>query len=247
MRRQSLRKRIFLFTAAILQLSLLASALMPKIAAQEQTGSLQQRIDQASPGDTLVLEAGEYAGPIVIEKELRIQGSREVILTHKGEEPTVEIRADRVVLEGLRVTHALAAETSAIAVYADEVTLSKLEIETENYGILLRDADRGILTENRIIWAGAKRNDRLSFGQKSNGIDLYNAHDTRIAGNEIHSMRDGIYLENSHRSLVENNRIYRSRYGVHCMYTNGTQIKGNIGELENYYFKINEILFTPLG
>ena len=63
-----------------------------------------------------------------------------------------------------------------------------------------------------------------------NGIDLYDSHDARIEGNEVHGMKDGIYLEKSHRATVETNRIYRSRYGIHCMYTDGTLIVGNEGE-----------------
>jgi nitrous oxidase accessory protein len=40
------------------------------------TGTLQSAVDAAAPGDTLQLDPGTYAGPVVVTKALRIAGPR---------------------------------------------------------------------------------------------------------------------------------------------------------------------------
>ncbi|WP_239619242.1 right-handed parallel beta-helix repeat-containing protein [Cohnella mopanensis] len=192
--------------------------------------ALQLLIDNAMPGDTIVLEDGKYLGPAIINKQLTIKGSRHTVVTADGKPTVIDIRSNQVAIEGISIVQRLAGDSSAIIVNSDHVSLDNLSIETRGFGILLRNANEGIIKNNRIVWSGANNNERASMSKKNNGIDLYDSHDNRIEANEISDMRDGIYLENSHRSNVANNLIYRSRYGIHCMYTDGTRIIGNQGE-----------------
>ncbi len=78
-----------------------------------------------------------------------------------------------------------------------------------------------------IEWAA----DGVRMADKGNGIDLYNSHRMHLQDNAIYDVHDGIYMENSDAALVTGNRFERSRYGVHCMYTKGTVIQNNTGNL----------------
>jgi nitrous oxidase accessory protein len=228
--RKSLR---LLLAGAALSFALGPVAVHGESRQPEELGrALQAAIDEAEPGDRLELEAGRYAGPIIVDKKLTIAGGGRVQVTGNGEDAVIVVRADGVVLDGLTLRQPQSGEATAVLVEeADGATLSNLVIETDGYGIKLRGADRAALSGNRIDWTGSGgAQDRVGVGRKSNGIDLYDSHDAAIASNEVYDMRDGIYLENSHRANVEQNRVYRSRYGIHCMYTDGTQIVGNEGE-----------------
>lgn len=197
------------------------------ITSDSQIPSLQQIVDEANPGDTIVLTEENYLGPVVIDKVLHIQGSDHVLLTNDTPEAAIVIQADGVVLQGLGIKQNVVSESAAIEVNADEVVLKNLSIQTKGFGILLRDADRGTIYHNSISWL---RTRNIKIGQKGNGIDLYNSHNSTIEQNKIENMRDGIYLENSRQLKILNNQLIGSRYGIHCMYIDGSQIIGNLGE-----------------
>lgn len=192
--------------------------------------ALQILIDEAKPGETIVLEDGQYLGPAIIDKKLTIKGNHQAVVTADGKQTVIDIRSNHVVIQGISIIQQSAGESSAIVVKSDRVTLENLSIETRGFGIMLRNADEGRIKNNRISWSGANNNEQARLSTKNNGIDLFDSHDNLIESNEISDLRDGIYLENSHRSKVVDNRIYRSRYGIHCMYTDGTLVTGNQGE-----------------
>lgn len=214
---------------------ILASLLFPVVAFSATEGErsskpiydLQQIIDEAQPGDTLELADGNYQGPVVIDKVLHIQGSDKVLLTNATPEAAIMIQADGVVLEGVSIRQNYVSESAAIVVTADEVVLKDLNIQTKGFGILLRNAERGTVFHNSISWLRTKNS---KTGERGNGIDLYNSHNNTIEQNKIQNMRDGIYLENSRQLKILNNQLMGSRYGIHCMYIDGSEIIGNLGE-----------------
>ncbi|HET7228003.1 MAG TPA: hypothetical protein VFJ55_05125, partial [Chthoniobacterales bacterium] len=66
--------------------------------------NLQERIDRATPGDTIRIEAGIHAGPIVINKSLTLTGERGAEIRGNGAGNVMTIVADDVTVTGLRVT-----------------------------------------------------------------------------------------------------------------------------------------------
>jgi len=190
--------------------------------------SLQQLIDQTPAGEVLILSTGTYEGPVVINKNISIQGDSAVTLINKEDAPAILIRADRVSLEGFTVKQEYLAEFGAIQVSGKKVTLSGLSIHTQGYGIVLRKAFEGGIYNNEVIWSGPEQ---VSSAQKGNGIDLYASQNIRITGNVIHGMRDGIYMENSWDTEVMDNTLTFNRYAIHCMYLVRSKIVHNTGEL----------------
>ncbi|WP_246021074.1 right-handed parallel beta-helix repeat-containing protein [Paenibacillus lentus] len=193
--------------------------------------SLQQLVDEASPGETLVLSEEKYAGPAVITKKLTIEGGKTAIIYNETPQAAIQIEASGVIVRGVNILQSTAGEeTAAIAVHADSAVLEELRIKTVGFGILLRDSDATLIQNNEISWLRAAGEADTKLSQKGNGIDLYNSHQNRIEQNTIAGMRDGIYLENSNGQNVENNRLYGSRYGIHCMYVKDTRVHNNQGE-----------------
>lgn len=200
-------------------------------ASSSRLPSLQELVDEAEPGDTLILTEEKYAGPAVITKQLTIDGGKTAILYNETAEAAIRIEAPGVIVRGVNILQEAAGEeTAAVAVHADQSVLRELRIKTVGFGILLRDADDALLDRNEISWLSTSNEADVTMGQKGNGIDLYNSHNNRIERNTIAGMRDGIYLENSNGQSIEDNRLYASRYGIHCMYVKDVRILNNRGE-----------------
>lgn len=229
--KKALRKTIIslLFIAPfILCNSLVLQRVVASPSNQDQVVSLQTIIDQAQSGDSIELPPGTYTGPAVINKKLTIRGNKDVTLINHSNESAISILSDGVHLQGIQIKHPVSGDqSSAIQVMADQVTLENLTIQTSGYGILIRDADRGVIQNNTILWT---RPDANMPKQKGNGIDLYNSNDMLIQNNTITRVRDAIYLEKSRNARVQGNKLSHTRYGIHCMYIDGSHVINNEGE-----------------
>lgn len=197
--------------------------------AEQDAVSLQAVLDKAGPGETIVLKPGTYEGPITIDKPLTLRSEQEgaAVLRSAGMRPAVSIEADGTTVAGLSIVDETVKEAPTVLVTGHRVVLEDLRIRTGADGIAARDADEGTVTRTTIDWAA----DGVRMADKGNGIDLYNAHRWRMTDNTIRDVHDGMYMENSDEAFVAGNVIERSRYGVHCMYTKGTVIERNEGNL----------------
>ncbi|MCR8645479.1 right-handed parallel beta-helix repeat-containing protein [Paenibacillus sp. N1-5-1-14] len=194
---------------------------------------LQDIVDRTEEGQTLILPAGKYEGPLRIHKAIAIEGNGQVEINGDSSSgPVVKIEANHVQLRGIAVNQPSDEEqSSAVLVTGNQAMIDSVMIYTQTYGIVVRDSGNHQITNNRIIWGQEQEEQSThTFSNKRNGIDLYNSHENRIQENQISQMNDGIYLENSNRNRVENNRVDHSRYGIHCMYTNETIVRSNYGE-----------------
>src|SRR5690606_9226188 len=63
---------------------------------------------------------------------------------------------------------------------------------------------------------------------RGNGIHLFFASDSVVAGNRIRETRDGVYIEASHGNRIDDNLMEDLRYGVHYMFANDNHVTGNI-------------------
>ncbi|TVX92445.1 right-handed parallel beta-helix repeat-containing protein [Paenibacillus agilis] len=203
--------------------------LFPVEARADNVGlDLQSILDQAESGQTIVLKAGTYEGPITINKPLTLHVEREgsVKLHNSSSQPAVSISDDQVTISGLHIIEEELKETPTLLVTSDQVVLEGLSIRTGSDGIVVRDANEGTVSNTTIIWAvkGVKRSD------KGNGIDLLNAHRWKMTNNTIRGVHDGIYMENSDDVMISDNVIERSRYGIHGMYTKRALIERNVGK-----------------
>jgi nitrous oxidase accessory protein len=215
---------VMLFT---LILALAGAAAPARVRAAAAADGLQARIDRAGPGDVVRIPAGEYSGPLVIDKPLTLLAEGDVRLQGDREAPAVHITADGVAIRGLTIVDTVLKpdKTATVLVEADGVRLANLSIRTVNHGIRLVGVTGGEIRDSTIEWAG----DDVRLSERGNGIDLFRSHRNRIAGNTVAGVHDGIYIEGGDDNEVEANRIDRSRYGVHLMYTNRSVIRGNTG------------------
>jgi nitrous oxidase accessory protein len=117
--------------------------------------SLQVLIEQTPEGETVPLEPGIYAGPVVIEKAVILDGKGQVTIDGQGKGSVLFLKADGVVVKNMIITN------------------SGDSHDRVDAGILVRSS-RNQIRNNNI--------ENTLFG-----IDLQQAHENMIIGNEISS------------------------------------------------------------
>lgn len=163
---------------------------------------LQQLIDQTPTGETLVLPAGRYVGPVTIRNAIHMQGDGQVVI----ETPSHLKRP-------------------AITIQAQYVTLSHLRIETRGgTGIHIENAKNTKLSNLQVTNA---LNLGRPLAQRGNGIEIYYSLHTKVTDNEISDVHDGIYIEQSKDTTVTSNHVENARYGFHFMYSENDVLTHN--------------------
>jgi nitrous oxidase accessory protein len=209
--------------------------------------TLQERIDAAAPGETIRIEAGVHAGPIVIKKALTLLGEGGAEIRGSGVGKVVMIAADEVTLRGVRITGSglrLSDDDAAIFVTGNHAKIENCVIADSLHGIYLKKVSGAQILDNRIqgkttlvastdpvekgIGTSTENCDTtLVSNRRGNGIHQWNCEGNLIRGNEISDARDGIYFSFTNNSHVQNNLIHHVRYGLHYMYSDGNVFENN--------------------
>ncbi|HZR04836.1 MAG TPA: NosD domain-containing protein [Candidatus Udaeobacter sp.] len=208
---------------------------------------LQERIDTAAPNETIRVEAGVHAGPIIINKPLTLMGENGAEIRGNGSGKVVTIAADDVTIRGLRIAGSglrLSDDDAAVFITGNRATIDHCVIADSLHGIYLKKVSGAHVLNNRIqgkttlaastdpvekgIGQSAENCDTtLVSDRRGNGIHQWNCEANLIRGNEISDARDGIYFSFTNNSRVENNLIHHVRYGLHYMYSDGNVFENN--------------------
>lgn len=188
----------------------------------------QALLDRAENGDVFVLAAGEHKGPIRIDRRIVLQGESGAILSGSGEGSVISVHTPDVEIRGLTITGSgrdLQAMDSGIYLEktAERALVEDNRIIGNLFGVYIHGA-RGTRVLNNVI--EGLQNIRLA--EAGNGVSLWNAPDVIVANNTIRYGRDGIFTISSRKDRFINNRFENLRFAVHYMYTNDSEVSGNI-------------------
>jgi nitrous oxidase accessory protein len=194
-----------------------------------EVSPLQARIDQAAAGATLVVEAGDYAGDLVVDRPLHLVGRGRPRLLGSGNGSVVRIRADDVTIEAFDIDGRgggdLGRDSSGVHVAARRVTVRDCRISGTLFGVYLREADGGAVESCRIRGIPGK-----APGEKGSGIHVWNTVGFRFDGNEIVDVRDGFYIQSSSKGTIVENVARDLRYGLHYMFSDDNVFEDNVFE-----------------
>jgi nitrous oxidase accessory protein len=192
--------------------------------------SLQAAISAAAPGDTLTLAPGTYQGPVVVDRPLTLVGEEGAVIDGGGSGSVITVSAPDVVLRGLTVRGSgisLADQDSGI--FVDKAATGALvvgnRLEQNLIGIYLWGSRDSVARDNVIVG----RRD-LRMNERGNGVQLWNAPGSVVEGNDIRYGRDGIFVTTSKHDIFRNNRMRDLRFAVHYMYTNASEVSGNVSQ-----------------
>jgi len=189
---------------------------------------LQAAIDQASPGDSLILQAGVHPGPIVIDRPLRLLSKSAGIIDGRGRGRVVTIAAPDVTLRGVTIRNSgdsLATEDSGIFVTqeGDRALVEQNFLDGNLIGVYLKGPEDARVSNNTII---GSRNPHVN--DRGNGVQLWNTPGSIVEGNDISFGRDGIFVTTSRNNIFRANRFQDLRFAVHYMYTNNSTVQDNV-------------------
>jgi nitrous oxidase accessory protein len=206
----------------------LASAHTWRVSETGPLRSIQQAVNQAAAGDTLLVEKGTYQEKsLLINKTLFLKGLNFPILDGEHKYEIIVVKADGVVIEGFLLRYSGFSGWNDIAgiriCNAKNVTIRNNMLEFTFFGIYCQNANHCFITGNYL------RADAADEVQSGNGIHCWKCDSMQIADNRITGHRDGIYFEFVSNSIIRHNNSFdNARYGLHFMFSNNDIYQDNL-------------------
>ena len=186
---------------------------------------IQQAVDAAGPGDTIRIEPGTYAGNVVLDRKLTLEGVGHPIIRGGGRSSVITVKAEGCTIRNLVIEHSgemLAEEDSGLLLHSSGNRIEHNQLRDVLFGIYLYQSDNNVLLDNVIrgrAWLG--------MGERGAGIHIWNSTGNTITANTISEARDGMYLQNAYHTLVAHNRVHDLRYGLHYMSSDDNRFEDN--------------------
>jgi nitrous oxidase accessory protein len=115
--------------------------------------TLQERINATAPNETIRVEAGVHAGPVIINKPLTLIGEPGAEIRGDGTGKVVTVAANDVTLRGLRITGSglqLSDDDAAIFVTGNHAIIENCVAADSLHGIYLKKVSGAQILNNRI-------------------------------------------------------------------------------------------------
>lgn len=205
------------------QFSLFLFLLVSPLAASAAYPSFQALIDATPTGGTLHPNPGNYAGPVLISRQIIVDGGGKVTVDGGGTGSVLTINANGAMVRGLRLTNSGSSHDRLDAGIALTGSGNRIEdnvIDDALFGISLKRANQNTLRRNRI------RSKPAELAMRGEAIRLWYSMDNLVEGNDIDWARD-ITLMNSPRNRVVGNSIRNSRYGIHLFFSPDSVVERN--------------------
>ncbi|MGP9812185.1 nitrous oxide reductase family maturation protein NosD [Rhodopseudomonas sp. NSM] len=189
---------------------------------------LQGVLDRAADGDVLELAPGNHNGAITIARRVVVSGQKGAAIVGNGQGSVVTISAPDVTVRGITIKGSgrdLQSMDSGVFLQktAERALIQNNRFEGNLFGVYVHGAS-GSRVERNVI--EGLRDIRLN--EAGNGVSVWNAPHVTIEGNTIRYGRDGIFTITSSKDRFINNRFENVRFGVHYMYTNDSEVSGNV-------------------
>ena len=157
-----------------------------------------------------------------------LSGRPGAVLNGGGAGNVVTVTAPDVTIRGVTIRgsgHDLETMDSGVFLEksAQRALVENNRFEGNLYGIYVHGATGSRVLRNIVEgMQGGRRN------EAGNGVSVWNAPDVTIAENSFRYGRDGIFTISSRKDRFINNRFEQVRFAVHYMYTNDSEVSGNV-------------------
>lgn len=191
-------------------------------------GVLQEAINSAIHGDTLILTKGIYTGSININRSLTLLGTKSSVIDGENSGHVIKVSAPDVLIKGVTIQNSgneLTSEDSAVFI-TDNGDRARIEfnyLKNNLIGVYLKGPESAIVSDNVIVGSQHHR-----MNDRGNGVYLWNTPGSVIKNNDIRFGRDGIFVNVSRNNIFHANRFRDLRFAIHYMYTHDSEISNNI-------------------
>ncbi|WP_152268933.1 nitrous oxide reductase family maturation protein NosD [Agriterribacter humi] len=223
-----MNRLIILYFVLAITIPAQAFAKIIKVGKGQTIAVIQQGIDMAVTGDTILVSEGIYRqGNIVINKSIVLKGVNHPVLDGEKNYELLSVKSPNVTVDGFLIRnsgHSSMTDIAGIKIYnTHHVTVINNILEDNFFGIYAQQGTHCVIQNNQVT-AYAKAT-QLS----GNGIHCWKSDSMHISGNSITGHRDGIYLEFATHSLIEKNTVQKNnRYGLHFMFSHNNTYTNNV-------------------
>lgn len=184
---------------------------------------LQPLVDATPDHGTLTLSPGRYAGPVVVNRPITIDGGGKVTVDAGGHGSVILLDTDGATLRGLHLTGSGSSHNdidAAVQVRGDFNVVKDNVIDDCLFGVDLQQSSNNIVRRNRI------RSKEAPLGQRGDAIRLWYSFGNQITDNEIRDSRDTVVWY-SKDNLIARNQASGGRYALHFMYAQYNKVEDN--------------------
>ena len=248
-------RRLTVMLLMLLTLSILSTAAVQSVEGSNQIvvptdySTIQEAVDQASPGDTVFVKKGTYQECVVINKSLTLIGENKAATILGGWQlngTVVLVTHDDVTLSGFTIKSSCGytfGTTKGIHLLGVQgCRVSGCVFSQIGKGIWLYCSSCNILEGNSVngppyyTWSGATlqyssnntiRGTSITVAEQG-GIELFlDSNGNSIIGNYVQSKWMGIHVSSSDGNRIEDNSIQGYRFGVMQYSSSHSIIKNN--------------------
>lgn len=183
----------------------------------------QTLVDEAPPGSVLKPPPGVYAGPVLVNKPLTIDGGGKVTIDGGGKGTVMVLEAEGATLRNLHLSgsgDSHDSDDACLNLRGHHNLVEGLRIDDCLFGIDLKQADHNTLRANHI------RSKDRELGVRGDGLRLWYSNHNLIEKNEVIDSRDMVAWY-SNFNTYRGNIGKRSRYSIHFMFAKDSVVEGN--------------------
>lgn len=185
--------------------------------------SFQALVDAAEKDSTLVPEPGTYAGPVILDYPLTIDGKGKVTIDGGGEGSVIYLDTDGAVIKNLRLTNSGSSHNdidAGVQVRGKFNVIKDNVIDNTLFGIDLQQSDHNIVRRNRIS------SKPVDLGVRGDSVRLWYSFNNKITDNIIRDSRDMVIWYSADNTIARNDSR-NGRYSLHFMYSRFNDVDSN--------------------
>jgi len=185
--------------------------------------SFQALVDAAEPNSVLSPPAGTYAGPVLIDKPLVIDGRGEITIDAGGRGSVIVLDTDGATVRNLHLTNSGNSHNdldAGVQIRGNFNVVKDNRIDDCLFGIDMQQSEHNVVRRN---WITSKP---VDLGIRGDAIRLWYSFNNRIEENEAVDSRD-IVVWYSRDNLIRRNRATGGRYSLHFMYSQYNLVEEN--------------------
>jgi len=207
--------------------------------------SLQVLVDAAEENSVLEPPPGIYAGPVVVDKPLTIDGRNQVTIDGGGKGTVVLLDTDGATLKNLHLTNSGNSHNdidAGVQVRGNFNVVRDNRIDDCLFGVDLQQSANNIVRGNQIsskavelgmrgdairLWYSVQNQITDNLVRDSRDMVVWYSKDNRIAHNDARRGRYSLHFMYSGENEVTDNRFEDNSVGIFVMYSDGVRIRNN--------------------
>jgi nitrous oxidase accessory protein len=195
----------------------------------------------------ICLQAGSYAGPLVIGRGVTVWGPPDAIVRARRPGSTIAITGSGGVLLGLTIDGSggrFDQTDAAVRVTGRDIRVEGVTVIEAMFGILVdngvhvqivgnrvhggRDPAVGLRGDTIRLWETTGSVVEANVVEDGRDLVVWYSRGNRIVGNEVRRGRYGLHFMYSHDNDVGHNRLLDGTVGIFVMYSRGLDIHDNL-------------------